>query len=371
MIESTHDESVMLWPKPVWFDDQNKVSSIKGYQQLNDIEWPNNGFFHLHSQFHDPYKHKLPSNYNYYVLSWHGEYVDHDWIEQQQIKKPIIILHDWNVYTPSRLPDNCYSIRWIYWHQVLDKMMMWFGTEYKKNIKYKVSAFCNRITQSKMWITTSILKYINEQDRIISLSDWLEEKNVHYWQTTGNSILDDLQTEFKNNWLGKKLKIDDFTNQLNYQIYTADPAHSAYQECALHFTNESWHYSYMMNDNNKEYIFSGPNFSEKTLKCLLGGTAFVPVGQFDVYRTLRELGMKFDYGLDLSFDNDPRNLSRAEKIINLVQDLKKYTADDLYGMTLDSCLHNQHLITSGDFFSICQKFNEDSKSKLQAALDNV
>jgi hypothetical protein len=367
-------EQNMLWPQTIWFDDPDYMRQVSGYDLLKDISWPDNGYFHLHSKWHGidhPGRpHLLPPGYDYYVLSWHGEYIDHDWIESQNITVPVIILHDWNYYSPGRLPENFIHVRWMYWHRILDKMIGWFGTNYQKNITHKVSAFCNRITQSKMWITTAILETLDPQDRMVSLSDWLEEKNVHYWSKTNNAILDELQDKFQQQYLGKLIKIDDFTNNKNFQLFTANPDQPAYQNCALHFTNESWHYS-LMHNSNKQYIFSGPNFSEKTLKCLLGATAFIPVGQFDVYRTLTELGMQFDYGLDLSFDQDPGNLSRAEKIIGLIKDLKNYTAHELFDMTRASSLHNQQHIVSGDFFRICETKNQATVSDLQKLLDSI
>ena len=370
MIASKHDESVMLWPKPIWFDNHQHLQQVKGYHLLKDINWPSHGFFHLHSQCHDLIRHKLPDGFRYYVLSWHGEYIHHEWLEAQNIDAPIILLHDWNNYQPNRLPKNVYAVRWIYWHHIFEKMMQWFGVEYTKDIKYKVSAFCNRITQSKLWITTAILKQYHPADRLIGLSDWLEEKNVHHWQKTGNPTLDDLQEEFRIHWLGKKISIDEFGPEQNYQIFTANPAHPAYQQAALHFTNESWHYSLMF-ENNKEFIYSGPNFSEKTLKCLLGATAFIPVGQFDVYRTLSDLGMIFDYGFDLSFDQDPGNITRATKIIALLQNLDRYSADELFQMTRQSSLHNQELIVSRDFYKVCENHNVQNICHLQKLLDHV
>jgi hypothetical protein len=369
MIESKHNEEIMLWPKPRWFSNSASISTISGYHLMEDITWPPGGFFHLHSQWHSS-DHQLPKGYKYYVLSWHGEYMDHEWIKAQNITEPVIVLHDWNHYIPSSLPDNFITIRWIHWHYPLEKMVEWFGTKYTKNIRYKASAFCNRITQSKVWITTALLNYLDETQRLISLSDWLEEKNVHHWEPTGNTMLDDLQNNFRTNWIGKKISIDNFINDQNFQRYTANPAHPAYQECALHFTNESWHYS-LMQEQNKKYIFPGPNFSEKTLKCLLGGTAFIPVGQFDVYRTLNQLGMQFDYEFDVSFDQDPGNISRAEKIVNLIRSLDQYTANDLFEMTRKSSQHNQEHIVSRDFFNLCESKNKSVLPHLQTTLDNV
>jgi len=369
MIPSIHDETIMLWPRPIWFDDVSLLEQTQGYSKLSDLQWPEKTFFHLHSQWHDPICHALPKDYDCYVISWHGEYTDFEWLKSQNLQAPVFILSDWNFYDKV-LPDNFVCVRWIYWHRILEKIISWFGINYNKNIKYKVSAFCNRITQSKLWITTSLLENINSEDRLISLSDWLEEKNVHHWQLTDHPRLNELQNIFQKKWLGKKIEIDEFDRSLNFQKYTANPAHPAYQQSALHFTNESWHYS-LMQEGDEKFVLPGPNFSEKTMKCLLGATAFIPVSQFDVYRTLSSLGMTFDYGLDLSFDQDPGNLSRAEKILDLIENLGRYSAIELYTMTKESSLHNQNLIVSGKFSENCEKINFDSKERLKRLLKYV
>jgi len=71
------------------------------------------------------------------------------------------------------------------------------------------------------------------------------------------------------------------------------------------------------------------------------------------------LGLKFDYGeLDLEFDNDAGNLTRLEKIVELIKSLQQWSAHDLYEMTLDSTLHNRELVTSTRFWDICEASNE-------------
>ena len=42
---------------------------------------------------------------------------------------------------------------------------------------------------------------------------------------------------------------------------------------------------------------------------MLGATAFIPVGQFETYRTLETLGFRFDYDFDITWDLDSGNLS--------------------------------------------------------------
>jgi hypothetical protein len=238
-------------------------------------------------------------------------------------------------------------------------MLEWWPTPVKKNIQYKASVFCNRITQSKLLIFTKLAETFGLENLVAVLGDWLEDKNVHYWQNTGNSQLDSLSKVFKQKYLGKEIRFDLFDNANNVQKTNSDPWSKAYQECALNFTNENFHYSFM-----NYHTLPGPFISEKTIKCLVGGTAFVAVGQFDTYHTLENLGFKFDYGFDLSWDQDTGNLSRLASITELVDYLTKYTAQDLYQTTLHRTQHNQDHILSKKFEQICQEQNNQTKHKI-------
>jgi len=115
-----------------------------------------------------------------------------------------------------------------------------------------------------------------------------------------------------------------------------------------------------MQEQGSEYIWPGAFITEKTLKCLAGATAFVPVGQFDTYGILENLGFQFDYGFDRSWDQDSGNLSRAESIVNLIDDLEQYSARDLFVRTQDSSQFNQNHVTSGNFFRVCEQRNAQS-----------
>ena len=355
----------MLFPNPIGFDDSAQLKQLRGYHLLDQINWPKNGYWHMHGQWGTTYD--LPQGYDYYVLSWQMEHIDFDWIKRQQFDVPVIVLSDLKSYDDFKWPKNVTHVRWLYWHYALDQMISLFGTAYQKNIQYKASAFCNRITQNKMLITTALLEVLGKENCLVSVSDWLEDKNVHDWQPTGRPLLDVLMRTFQQKYLGQQIKMDDFTNDQNYQHYTANPAQRAYQEAAIHFTNESFHYS-LMEVNGKKYRLPGPHISEKTFKCLLGGTAFVPVGQYDLYQTLEDLGMQFDYGLDLSFDQEPGNLDRMIKLISLIQEIEKYSAQELYEMTRSSSEYNHELVVSHQFYDTCERLNLKSLEMIQQCL---
>lgn len=308
----------------------------------------------------------IPLDYDLYVTSFHLEPIDIKWLDQisDKIDRPIIVLAD--VFDTS-YPVKSHVIieRFIYWHRQIEQAQEWFPTydHRPRSITHKASAICNRITQSKLLITTALLEYMDTQ-AIIRLNTWLEEKNVHDRQPTGNIVLDDLAGIFWKKYFGRTIEIDSFVNeQHNHHHYTADPTAQYLQNAAIHFTNESVAYSFMY-DEGRSYIYPGPFLTEKTLKCLFAGVAFVPVGQYNTYRFLETLGLKFDYPFDISWDQDPGNLSRLEGIVRLIKWLSDFSAVEIYDMVKDTESYNFDHVKSGKFSTICQASNQAVVDKL-------
>ena len=137
-------------------------------------------------------------------MSFHLEAVDINWLKKQQVTGPIIVLADGQSYD-LEFP-GVHFLTFFYWHHQLQHMQQWFGIKEKTNPKYKFSAVCNRISQSKVWITTKLLNVARESSLIV-LNSWLEEKNVHGWQPTGNAKLDQLTQLFRDKYFGQEIKI--------------------------------------------------------------------------------------------------------------------------------------------------------------------
>ena len=348
----------MLVPSPVT-GTQDTIPYFPGYEWIKKLP-DKKIYFALFQGWYNI--DDLPQGYDYYIVSFHMEVSNLLWLKQQKVSGPIIVLADGQSYD-FKMP-GIHFVPFYYWHYQLQKMQEWFGIKEEKiTPKYKFSAVCNRISQSKVWITTKLLETAKESSLIV-LNSWLEEKNVHGWQLTSNTKLDQLTQLFLDKYAGQEIKIDDFNNTTqNEQRITGNPWQPLYQDCAIHFTNESFHYSGMV-ENGQEYIWPGPFLTEKTLKCLLGGTAFIPVGQFETYKTLTNLGLQFDYDFNISWDLDPGNLSRAESIINLIDELNQYTAEQLVNKTQESSRYNQNYIVSGKFFEQCQQKNKESIAQI-------
>jgi hypothetical protein len=347
----------MLVPLPIE-GPQDIIPSFPGYEWIKKL--PNKRiYFALFQSWVDI--HDLPNGYDCYIVSFHLEVSNLPWLKQQKVSGPIIVLFDGSPCDP-KLP-GVHFVPFYYWHYQLQQMQDWFGIKEKSTPTYKFSAVCNRISQSKVWTTTKLLETARESSLIV-LNSWLEEKNVHGWQATGNTTLDQLTQVFRDCYLGQEIKIDKFDNATqNSQNITGDPWQPLYQDCAVHFTNESFHYSRMVEDG-QEYIWPGPFITEKTLKCLLGATAFIPVGQFETYRTLENLGLQFDYEFDTAWDSDAGNLSRAESVVKLIDNLNEYTVDQLLTKTQQSTKHNQNHIVSGKFFNQCEQKNNESIAQI-------
>jgi hypothetical protein len=304
----------------------------------------------------------LPLGHSLYVISFHQERFDSDWICEQAKRvtdAPIVILCDGSIYNFA-VPSNVHFYTFHSWHYHMDLVMEMFPErQARTNIKYKASTICNRVTQSKMLIFTALIEYLDRKHILVKLGNWIEEKNVHNWQSTGNELLDELTEIFKTRYQGTTIDIDNFNNKDdNFQTITSNPWQPVLMESALHFVGESYHYS-LMQHNGVNMIMPGPALSEKTFKCLVSGTPFVPVAQFECYQQLSNLGLEFDYGdLDLSWDQDPGNLSRLAGAVKMIQSLKNFTIDDLVSMTKDSTDHNTDFIWSREFSNKCKNHNQ-------------
>jgi hypothetical protein len=332
--------------------------------RIKDMEWiqnlGKNTWCDLWLQWPHQKQLQLPKDFNLYVVSFHLEAVDLKWLWQQSqhILSPIIVLTDGDCYD-CPLPKNVQIEKFYWWHQQIECIRKWYPDPVEKQIKYQFSNVCNRITQSKLLITTALLEL--NTNSIIKLSTW---KSPDAELTTGNKDLDQLHDIFYSKWYGKKLDLEDTQESfVNNQKYTSNPWTDLYQKCALHFTNESFHYSYMQ-DEFGNYIYPGPFITEKTLKCLVGATGFIPVGQFETYKALEQVGFKFDYDFTIDFDNDSGNISRLASIVKLLTEISTWNENDIYNATKQSSLYNQDHIYSNSFFDICVAHNLNTINKI-------
>ena len=338
-----------------------------GYEWVNTLPTSKKTYLSLFQRWPT---HALPPNYEIYIVSFHLETVAIEWLAEQskRISGEIIVLFDGtsNNYTIPKVRFLTY----YYWHIQLNTMINWFGNNYKpKHITHKASAFCNRISTTKLVTFTAMAEYLNEDNCMLVLHDWLENENITQEHEYAPAVIKELFDIFFKKYYDKKYVIDNFTNDLNYQKHTANPWQPAYQNCALHFTNESYNTSDMF--DVALYSHPGPFITEKTLKCLLGGTAFIPVGQYNTYGALSRVGFKFDYNFDTSFDNIVLDDDRLVATVELIKTLSNVSMNELYKGTKESSEYNFNYIVSGEFYKHCEKLNQHTVEQVLEHIDLV
>lgn len=334
------------------------MENIKHRSDIYCLFWSNWG-----------YRSDLPQGFDFYIVSYHVENINLEWLERQSsiLDGDILVLFPGKDYGFS-IP-RVHFISHVTWHQDLEKMIEWHGIQDVPDTKnFKYSAICNRVTQSKVWVTTKLLETARPQS-LIYINNILDEKNVHHWAESGDPVLDSLTQCYRDKWADTKIS-DGFDQKHCAQRYSSNPWQEIYTDAALHFTNSSFHYSLMDTPDSPSYIYPGPDIDEKTLKCLLAGTAFVACGQFHVYNMLEELGMEFDYGFDLSWDQDPGNISRFRKICDLIDCLNGWSTQDIRQSTKKSSDHNREFIVKKGFFSACQDYNRRHVKRMIDILDS-
>lgn len=345
-----------------WFGKANFPAEWNAMDWARDL--PNNTYYALWLRWpslQNPPP-QLPLGHPLYLVAFLDEPFDHEWLLQQalRVESPIIVLNDGYIYDLP-VPDNVFYFTFHSWQHQCQRIQAWFPQAVPRLPRFKVSAVCNRLTQSKIMVFAAIMQNFDQQDCLIKLSNWLDEKDAHYRSHTGVQDLDELQDYFFNNWFGQEIVVDDWNNlHDNFQRYNSDPWHPVYTASAIHFTNESYHYS-LMQDDLGSYIRPGPCLSEKTFKCLVSGTPFISVGQYDVYRSLADLGFTFDYQeIDLSWDQLPGNLDRLCGIVQTVRQLSNMTVSDIEHCCRLSGEQNFHHVWSGSFEKICSERNRQT-----------
>jgi hypothetical protein len=359
-------------------DFNDRTDLHKGYEWVNKINKNKHIYLALFQRWpsSNGTECDLPMGYDLYIVSFHLEAVDILWLKNQikRTNSEIIVLHDGtaNNYTIPKVR----FISYYYWHIQLDTMTSWFGfDDTEKHITHKASAFCNRISNTKLITFTAIAEYMGTDNCMLVLHDWLEDKNIYSKNQYIPPRIKELFNIFFEKYYGTEYKIDDFTNDLNYQKHTANPWQPAYQNCAIHFTNESFDNTSMyingISNTSALYSYPGPFLTEKTFKCLMGGTAFVPTGQYDTYGALEKVGFKFEYNFDTSFDSITKDENRLIAIIDLIETMSSMSPNEIYEGTMESSEHNYNYIKGGRFYKDCEILNEHTIEQVIEHIDLV
>lgn len=305
----------------------------------------------------------LPNDANRYFISFHTEQVDSNWIINEATRvypKPIMVVHDSTVTDNSQWPDNIRFVRWITWHQQLEKLYDTYGACVDPQLpEYKLSSLSFRFTQYKKFITAWLLKNFNTTDMMLTWHGQVsKEEDLHShpdWATWLHDLT--IGDSVFLNWQ------DDFSREKNIPLLNADWRKSPYTNALVNCTNETFNYSLSMRDD-KPFLFPGPYISEKTLKPLLAGRPFVAVGQYQTLQTLNDIGFQTDFGWPSDYDSDPGDLTRIQKIFSTLEAIQNQTIEELYENSIKSVLHNTTHISNGGLSEICNYLNHSNRQEI-------
>ena len=292
-------------------------------------------------------KFNLPINAWIYVVSWHTEYMDIDWLEQQAksiYPKKIINITDWPCDLTTLELDNIECFCFDTLDQQLELLIETFGfqTQIAKP-HFKISSLSMRFSQYKKFVTAHLLPYAANNQILLSWHAKIAKSQDLHGHPVGYDYLDRLDFSDLDRPIFFNIQDD---AQGEWPLAHGDWRSAAYQDCLFNLTNESWHYSQTVRDG-KDWQYPGPYITEKTFKPLVAGRPFVSVGQVGANHRLIDCGLRTDFGIDDSYDSDPGDLTRIGKIFKSIDQILDTDLDELFDRSIDACQHNIDWITSG------------------------
>lgn len=314
-------------------------------------------------------KYELPLGYRKYFFSSHTEQIPSDWLMTQAQRVypcPVMVPFDGIVPESKLWPDNVIFVRWTTWHLQIDKLINKFGLCQKiLRPKYKISSLSFRISQYKKFVTAYLLQHADPKSTVLTWHNWLGKQEDNHNHPFGIEYLNNLNLNMPATFLNFD---DNFEQKNNTPVSNGDWNSLPYNDALVNLTNESFHYSKTIIDN-EPFIFPGPYLTEKTWKPLLAGRPFLVVGQYLSYQELARFGLKFDFGFDISYDQDPGDLTRIGLLFKSLQQIIDTDIDTLYNASYDSVAHNLNILVNQEFQQCCRELNQLSVYKIKDFLD--
>lgn len=346
------------------YKNSSLVQSI--YSTWHKLNWPTDTVFALNLQWPNKWC-TLPSGRSLYVLTFHSEQVDVDWIRELAIKESnstILVVSEFTIQKSPWWPENCVFASWVTWHYQVNEIRKMYGMATTPNTpERKISSLCFRSEQFKYYVTGYLLQKVSVDDMIISY--YANEQNKWFFTQVGKPRLDAI-FEYMNK-TKPRILIDDFDASQNYPMLNCKWNIPPYNNAAINFTNEGFTQTYAFKDGHN-FTWPGPYVTEKTWKPLLAGCAFVSVGQAFIHQELINRGFKFDYGFDLSHDREVGDLDRIELILDLIDNISSMSAKEISAATKQSTQHNLDWIEQGSFYQVCDNLNSQNLDKLAQIL---
>lgn len=348
----------------------NELTLVPAFNSLTEINWPQDISYHLNLVW--PGQSGLDAiPAENILISFHTEQMDVDWIYDVSKLYPsskIIVLFDGYVEYSEWWPDNIIFVRYITWHHQLDVIIKNFGPIVTPEFRqYKASSLVSRPSQFKTLVTSWILTSNLRDQFIMSWANKIiPSTDTHVHAGTGNFYLDFLTRYIEE--FNEVIELDDFNDTVTDPITNSNWHIPAYENCVFNLTNESFHYS-LSNKNGCEFKYPGVYLTEKTWKPLIAGCGIIAVGQQHTYQALRQLGFRFEYGIDLSFDEVAGDIERIMKILTTLESFVAETdIHTLNSMVLPSAAHNQEHILNGTCARACNNINNVNLSNFQARI---
>ena len=344
------------------------------YKELYDIDFKNT-FFALNLNLTVPKK-ILNHPHKKIVISYHSEHIHYKELYDIAVDnkdRKFLIISDFssaiiedNEVNSHFWPDNVTMIKWLSWGVQIENAKNIFGIAKEPRIPTKkMSSLAHRHEFHKAAITAFILKKFNREEIIVSWHKWLLGDKIYYLEDD-YEIHDEIKKylfdpEFKKI---EKITIDNFNESVNFEIQNTDWRHPAFLDCAVNVTNESTFQS-IGNLHNDEMVFiPGPFITEKTIKPLLSGTAFIHVGQPFLLDELKKLGINTNFGFPDDYDNEPFEDERILKIYKTIEIVMNTSLEKLYDDSYKAIVNNLNCIESGDFYNNCKNRNKQNINKI-------
>jgi hypothetical protein len=302
---------------------------------------------------------QTPAGADTYILHFGGEYVNWGWVARfcdRFCDSKVILISPYTTSLYAR--SNLQLITINFWPTILKNIIEEHpvpAVNYTGKTK-KISALANRVGQFKAYVAAHLHKTWDPDDYIISWRNYHgKPEDLYLLNYTGNAKIDTVIDYVKNVLMKTTIAPDgDFINAPADNLFYN---WKAYTDCVVNCSNESLPNSYQQTDTGF-HIVPGPFLTEKTWKCLLAGTALVPVGQYQTYQYLETMGFKFEYPWDCSFDSITGDIDRIDRLLDCLDSINQYTAQELASLTESSNRHNRDHILSGDCYRRVSKTNQ-------------
>lgn len=289
----------------------------------------------------------VPKPQSRIVISFHTEYYNYSKLLEFFNKNStcqFLLLSDGiksNIW-----PDNVTYVTWIsYGYQIeLAKSIHGHCTHLEPRT-HIFSSLSYRHEFHKAAVTAYLINEYSADQYIMSWHDqqlgeiYYKDENFSHYLRIQHYLCSDKFTQ-----LGT-VKLDSFKNR---PIDNGNWKIPAYLNCQFNLTNES---IYNVEFSNGRY--TTPYLTEKTWKPLLAAQPFLPIGQAGTFNYLTALGLVFDYGFDISYDQCQQDYDRMEKIYLMLDQIKNIDRSQAQ----QSADYNLHTIVSGEFGKNCVKYN--------------